>query len=94
VEECTDQRFITAALDYLEKNKDIFPETYEKAHEVYKDNACEVQHDEVNQLERNNQPTCYPNIDKAIHSVEAILLGLSLLEKKRINNRNLWGKKY
>jgi len=94
VEEWADLRFIMATLDYLEKNKDIFPDTYEKAQKAYKDDACEVSQDE-SQFQTNDHSTCDPNTEKATHSAEAILLGLSLLEKRqRIKNRNFFGKKY
>jgi len=77
VETWGDQKFLMASLSFLEKNKDVYPESYGRAQKICKNNSCELA-----KYKDDSSDIIYDyNIRNAADSIEGILRGISLLER-------------
>ncbi|MCG6036620.1 hypothetical protein MER72_04380 [Acinetobacter baumannii] len=76
-----DQKFLMASLSFLEKNKDIYPESYLRAQKICKNNSCELAKYKDDLSDITSPYTYENNIGNAADSIEGILLGISLLER-------------
>jgi hypothetical protein len=73
----TSEGFIQAALAFLEKNKDLYPDSYTRAQEICKSNHCfepEYGKSGVNSLDHSY------NQRNAMNALKGLILGISRLE--------------
>jgi len=73
----TDAGFIQAALAFLEKNKDLYPDSYSRAQEICKQNNCYAAQYTIDSPNGLNHEYNLRNVAKALHG---LVQGISTLE--------------
>lgn len=75
-----DSQFIMASLAFLEKNKDIYPDSYKRAQTICENNYCNKPQYKQESSDYNSLDYGY-NTENAAKQIEGILKGISMLEK-------------
>lgn len=75
-----DSQFIMASLAFLEKNKDIYPDSYKRAQTICENNYCHKPQYKQESSDYNSLDYGY-NTENAAKQIEGILKGISMLEK-------------
>lgn len=75
-----DAQFIMASLAFLEKNKDIYPDSYKRAQKICESNYCDKPQYKKESLDYSSLDYDY-NTSNAAKQIEGILKGISMLEK-------------
>lgn len=75
-----DSQFIMASLAFLEKNKDIYPDSYKRAQTICENNYCDKPQYKQESSDYNSLDYGY-NTENAAKQIEGILKGISMLEK-------------